>query len=90
MSIEKPIEQIPSENELPEWVNRIREVYERVKGNTKILRKLTKYARVDLEIIEESRAKGKITELQYWKDIRDWLHNYAILDAWWGVENIKK
>lgn len=91
MSFEKfPREKIPSEEKFPEWVDRIKGIYEKVKGNKKILRKLTKYAREDLKIIEESREKGKITELQYWEDVRDWLHNYAIFDNWWGVENIEE
>lgn len=91
MSIEKfPKEEIPSEERLPDWVDRIKGIYEKVKSNKKVLRKLTKYAREDLEIIEETRTKGKITELQYWEDIRDWLQNNAILDSWWGNINIEE
>src|SRR3990167_8565166 len=105
MSVGKlPEGEMPSGERLPEWVNQIRGIFEKIKGNKKIFRKLTKYARDDLEIIEKSREKGSITELpthqsaqgglsrgasQYWEDIRDWLHNNALFDSWCGVENIE-
>ena len=64
MSVGKlPEGEMPSGERLPEWVNQIRGIFEKIKGNKKIFRKLTKYARDDLEIIEKSREKGSITEL---------------------------
>jgi len=91
MSIENfPEGKIQSEEKLPEWVDRIKNVYEKVMNDKKAIRKLSGHARTDLKIYNELLANGKITKLQYWEDIRDWLHNYGIFDAWWGVENIEK
>lgn len=83
-----PEERISEEEKLPEWVDKIRGIYERVKGNEKAINEMTEYAREDLGIIEELHKDDKINEVRYWEEIRGWLEDNALLDSWWGVENI--
>jgi len=60
---------------LPPWAEEIKKILESTPR-----KKFCREARVELEVSKEALEKGYMTELEYWKDIRDILHNFGIID----------
>jgi hypothetical protein len=84
------MEYTPEQNPLPEWVIAVRDALERYRslsGKQKKSKLPMTHRDVERELSwhEQKRSDGTFTEEQYWKAVRETLHDHGLFDAWIGA-----